>query len=110
LQRALWGWFNTFVRIVAVEVEPSKHCQGLPMKPHFMVFTLIACGAVFSAVAERAKHGVQPESQASVIQLDLVALQQQADTALANLRQTQRSRQVPVAALNRHYSLLISAR
>ncbi len=80
------------------------------MKPHFIVLTLIACGAAFSALAVWPAHRAQPKPQVTAIQLDLVALQQQADAALENLRRAQQFRPAPVVVAERRYSQLVPAK
>ena len=80
------------------------------MKPHFIVFALIACGAGLSAFADWPTHPAdraQFEQQVNAVQLDLVALQRQADAALDNLRRAQRSRQTPAGTSDQRYSLLV---
>lgn len=82
------------------------------MKPHFIVLALIACGAGLSALATWQVQSLQPQSQSlqqpAAAPIDLVALQQQADAALENLRQAQLGRQVSATAMPRRYSLVVS--
>ena len=86
------------------------------MKPHFIVFALITCGAGLSALAEWPVHRSHLEQKAVVAQIDFVALQQQADAALDYLRRSQLSHGVqlshqPLAtAGDQRYSLLVPAK
>ena len=90
----------------SLEVEPSEPCQGLPMKPYFLVFALIAYGAGLSVLA----WPVPSENRATVAQVDLVALQQQANGALENLRRAQQSRQVTMNDAGARYTMLVPAK
>jgi hypothetical protein len=78
------------------------------MKPHFIVLALIACGVGLSALAEWSTHSAHPSVPAA--EVDLVALQQQANAALENLRRAQLSHQVPAGAAELHYSLLVPSK
>ena len=86
------------------------------MKPNFIVFALIACGAGLSALAEWPTHPAHVEQKAVVAEIDFAALQQQADAALDHLRQAQPSHEAqlnhqPLAtAGDRRYSLLVPSK
>jgi hypothetical protein len=60
------------------------------MKPYFLVFALIACATGLAVMA----WPVPSESRVAVAQVDLIALQQQANAALESLRQAQLGRQL----------------
>jgi hypothetical protein len=81
------------------------------MKPHFIVLALIACGVGLSALAEWPTHSaLSAHPSVPAAEVDLVALQQQANAALENLRRAPLSHQVPAGAAELHYSLLVPSK
>jgi len=80
------------------------------MRPYFIVFAIFACVAGLSARAAYPTYIAQPEQQVAIDQIDFVALQRQADSALDNLRRSQLGRLAPVGIDGRRYSLLVPSK
>jgi hypothetical protein len=74
--------------------------EVLPMKPRFVALAFIAAAAGVTAVAA---WPVNSEPHAMVAQIDFAALQQQADDALAHLRQAQLRHTMPARAADGLY-------